>query len=463
MNPAKLIVAAVVLAAAVFLITFAMAYLGGAPSSVKPPTSVLEEVTFTFPDGEFFPMPPKPSEDSPGKAPVATTLPAIGEVSSPGDKKEYTHDFWFKNDADKALPLSLNAKNCQCTYVYVWTAPDDVTAIPNEKDRARVTKEIEDRVQPQDLLKSDESKSLVPKGGVGWVRLKWSSDHEGSKMLNVQLWVGDRGLGRTKNLGVGAFFVRPMTVENTQIDLSIDEISTSDLPKPFEIKCWSQTRTLDKFPLKAKLVHSRLEPGKNPFVIGELKPLSEKELAALRADAAAGPPLPALSGWRVPVTLLARSPDASTPFEMGRFAQWVELSLEDSPEPPLEVRFFGRVTGSLSAAGEGRVQFKPFKRDRGIEDKIDVTAEAEVAKLTVDDRTAKFLSVELPKEPRVVGSHKVWTVTIKVKPNQVSGEFPSKDDQNLRDTAVYLKAERSDAGEPACIRIPVGGTASEPQ
>jgi hypothetical protein len=466
MSSAKLIVAAVVLAAAVFLITFAMAFIRTPPAPVKPPTTGPDEAALTFPDGEAFPKPPEKSSDPQAK-PEPMPSPAIGEMSVPGgDLKEYTHDFWFKNAAGKDLPLSLKDKNCQCTFVYVYLAPEDVASGIDGNDpaeRERVRSDVEARVQPVNLL-SENAKTVVPAGGVGWIRLKWSSDHEGAKRIAVQLWVGDKGVGRPQQLTVGAYFLKPLMVENSVKDLTAeDELSTSDLPKTFYVRCWSPTRPQSEFPLKAGLVHSRLEAEKAQFAVGELVAMTKEELAALRASGGDGPPVPAASGWKVPVTLLARSPDGSTAFEMGRFAQWLRLSLDDFPEA-LEVFLLGQVSGGLTASEEGVVDFKTFYRTRESPPKtIDVSGEADTTKLTVDPRTASFLTVDLAKTPRDVGSRKVWTVTLRVKANEVSGKFPNKDDPLLRDCAIYLRAERSGEADSACIRIPVIGTANDPK
>jgi hypothetical protein len=458
-TPGKLIGMAAVAAAAVFLITFAMTYLGGTqgPADKKADTST-PDARLTFAETSY-PVLPGPEE---AKPPEELT-PAVGEVSPPdGPKHEYHHDFWFKNGSGQALAVGLQSKNCQCTTAEMYLAPAESTDFPaTPEERDRLAENLAGQLTPTDLLVPD-SRIDAPDGSVGWLRLRWSGSELGPKVITATLWMGQKGTV-TQRLEVRALFVGPLATRAAQVDPFGDNLTPDELPKTYYLACWSPTRT--SFRLKVRAAHSRLDPKQNPFEVGEPVPMTEEELKAVDRGKD-HLPAPVLSGYRVPLTLRRKSADGSAAFELGRFKQYVELSTDDDPTP-LVVRVVGVLTGDLRTRSPeaGVILFGAFPRTREKEKTVAVEADASATKLTVDGRTAGFLAVEVPDEPQKAGSRKTWQVKVRVKGSLVSGEFPNESDEQLRDSAVYLKAEypAADENRPSVLRIPVYGLATEPQ
>jgi hypothetical protein len=458
-TPGKLIGMAVVAAAAVFLITFATTYLGGTQGKDDKKTDTpTPDARLTFTENSY-PVLPGPDE---AKPPEELT-PAVGEVSAPdGPKHEYRHDFWFKNGSGQALAVGLQSKNCQCTTAELYLAPPEYTDVPaTPEERDRLAEKLAGQLTPTDLVIRD-SKVEAPDGSVGWLRLRWSGSELGPKVITATLWMGQKGTV-TERLEVRALFVGPLATRASQVDPFGDNLTPDELPKTYYLECWSPTRS--SFRLKVRAAHSRLDPQKNPFEVGEPVPLTEAELKAVNRGEGALP-TPVLSGYRVPLTLRRQSADGSAAFELGRFKQYVELSTDDDPTP-LVVRVVGVLVGDLRTRGPeaGVILFGPFPRTRGKEKTVAVEADASATKLTVDGRTADFLAVEVPDEPEKTGSRKTWLVKVRVKGDLVSGDFPNESDEQLRDSAVYLKAEypAADENRPSVLRIPVYGNATEPQ
>src|SRR4051794_35928862 len=99
-------IAIVVLAVMVFVVTFAMNYLGSTTDSggggIKPepePGGTLQFTETSFP-------------------PQGVALER--EVHSTGH-----YDFWFTNPTDKPVTVGLEAKGCTCTSVEAFLMPED--------------------------------------------------------------------------------------------------------------------------------------------------------------------------------------------------------------------------------------------------------------------------------------------------------------------------------------------------
>jgi hypothetical protein len=472
LSPTSLVVAAVLLAVMVFGITWAVTVMGGSGTGrdqSKTPASGGDALTFREKDTVY---PPDPQEGERQRA-------AVSEVG-----EEKTHDFWFKNELDRVVEVGMISKTCKCTNVEVWLAPDRYSKMPTEAEEAKAAKALKDveNVVPVPLLKQDAA-AVVSPGQVGFVRLTWSGKAEGGQPLVAELWMGQKNTGATARLRINAVFVPPVWVKPLppaleqgahDMDLAKEGLTLADLGengKTYHLLCWSATR--EKFQLNSRVVHSRLEDKKNPFIVGAPEPLTAEHLALLvdqfLAEQKKGqgkyadipPVVQPLYGYRVPVTLRARAEEGGAPFDLGRFKQWVELTASgDDFSDVIDVKVVGAITGDVTAPGsDGFVQFGTFRRDREQRQALKLETGEDVTKLELDrERTPEFLDVELPTTSVKTGGRKSWDAVVKIPERKVSGEFPSDSNARMRDSAVYI---RTVGPNPACIRVPVSGTANE--
>src|SRR5262245_15308776 len=113
MKPAQWTGAVFALAAMVFVITFAMNYLGGRDNnSVQPtgPTARLNSLTFS---AEEFPAQPQ-----------ATPLPVATKRLNCEVKKPEEHDFWFVNENAEPVAVGLKSKSCRCSHAELYVVPE---------------------------------------------------------------------------------------------------------------------------------------------------------------------------------------------------------------------------------------------------------------------------------------------------------------------------------------------------
>jgi hypothetical protein len=469
LSPTSLVVAAVLLAVMVFGVTWAVTVMGGSGGgrdSQQTPAAGGDALTFREKE-TVFPSAPKPGEKQ---------RAAVSEVG-----EENTHDFWFKNELDRVVEVGMLSKTCKCTNVQVWLAPDRYSKTPREGEEeaaaAKALKDVE-QVVPTDLLQKDSS-AVVPPGRVGFVRLTWRGKTEGGQPLVAELWMGQKNAGSTARLQINALFVPPVWVKPLppalelgahDMDLTREGLTSADLGengKTYYLLCWSATRP--EFRLNSQVVHSRLEDKKNPFMVGAPEPLTPELLARLvdkfldeqkeHKYTDIPPVVRPLSGYRIPITLRAHAEEDGTPFDLGRFKQWVELT-SDALSDVIDVKVIGAITGDVTSPGsDGVVQFGTFRRNREQRQALKLETGEDVTGLELDPkRTPDFLDVELPTKAVKTGGRKLWEAVVKVRENKVSGEFPSDANARMRDSAVYIQTV---GPNPACIRIPVSGTANE--
>jgi hypothetical protein len=473
-------VALCVLAALVFVITFAMNYLGGTGGSHGGTGPVDEARELTF----ISKIAPLPLESRPTGDLSPEDSARVLECE---EKKPSFQDFWFRNDNDQPVRVGLDAKNCTCSGVAIAILP--------EKAREQllgataswprlgwqgpiwligpmaVALEV---VQKQALLKEmmDRADAVeVPPQGVGFVRLRWTRKETGTKTLQAALWMGEKGSLRSASLAAQIQFHEAMRAARSSIDGLV--LTDADLGrgKTVEIVCWSATRP--HFQLAARLLDPRGgSPAGDPVCVGAPEPidlhkgkvigpqgklfdLDQQNLQALRQ---AQP----LSAYRVLVSLQSVAADGKTPFDLGRFRRLVELSSPDEGIDSLTVTISGRVRGVVELAeNEELVVFGAFKSRAGKH--LNVTLQSAVPGLKLEfdrTRTPDWLSAQLSAPHTAEGNRQTWTMRAEVRPEKAVGPFPRRDERTYADSAIYLKATVP-GQTPRPVRIEVHGSATQ--
>jgi hypothetical protein len=420
--------------------TFLVNYLHGGKSSSRV---VAPQARLTFADLETnFPEQSQRSDEE--------------EIGTPK-----SHDFWFKNDNPAPLPVGVFSKTCQCTHVELLVAPSDWKEVPAPADREKAMKELEKLTNPTELLDRDNDAPapVVPAGAVGALRLRWTGDRPGPKDLAAVLWMGEKGLGPQQRFLIRTVFIGPLRVVP---EFDFGNQLQEKLPIQTSIPCWSSTRT--EFPLEARVLPNRLKNKESdPFVVKEPVKFTEEDFAALGKNPNNGV---VLAGYMVPVELRKVSPDGTTPFDLGLFRQRIELKMDDDNKVLVVVK--GSIEGDLKVVGADAgspIHFPSFDRTTEVSQPVVVESGADVASLTLDrNRTPTFLDVDFPAGPEKIGDRKTWTLRIKWNPkSQAEGVFP-RDDDEYRDSAVYIKPMYAQPGAAApSLRIPVFGKADAPQ
>ena len=439
----------------VFVATLAANLVGGRGGKNSAPKTTAPLARLTFADEVT---------DYPAKPPPADL--EVGQL--------HAHDFWFKNENAQAVPVGFFTKTCQCTNVLVWIAPADWKDAPKADERDKAMKDLEAAAQPTDLADKDATVS-VPAGAVGVVRLTWTGDHMGPKDLSATVWMGEKGPGPIQVFKIRTMFIGPIRAF-PETDVG-DDIAPEKLPLTVRIQCWSSTRP--RFALEAGPVQSRLKEKSNPFVVGKPVAMTEDDLAKLRKEDELAKLRkeddPArlrlhgavLAGYWVPVTLNKLSEDGTTAFDFGPFRQRVELKTEGGD--PIQVVVRGMIQGDLTPvdARAVPVRFGPFDRTTEARRLVVLESETDVTRLELDrSRTAAFLDVEFPDAPETIGGRKTWNLQVKWVPaSMATGPFPRPDDEEYRDSAVYVRPvyAKPNGAQSSYLRIPVIGTADPPR
>jgi hypothetical protein len=447
--------ALILLAAMVFVVTFAMNFLGGGagPRAGAEPKQQLELLfaNKVHPEDNFSSV--EREEKSSGH-----------------------HDYWFCNTNAKPVRLGLAGKNCKCSNVEVYLLGAEASrkllgdkAIDGPESLAKLlatamAQPEAERQAARTELQQESDFATVPAGGVGWARVVYKGEKSGPQMVSAKMWMDDPRQGPTATLELRLTFHEALRVQQT-LDfgtLTEDEIARGVTDY---IYCYSAIRS-DLKPPEATAARSKGGPESDPLVIGKAVPLSDKEreemlqrMKQARPDPTDAPVTKALSAFKIPVTVNAVSSDGKTPFDLGPFRRRVLISSPGLDGEPKSVVIHGRVRGLIEVGNDedsGDLNFRSFPRAVGRSLKLPLHSNTAGVKLEVDpQRTAAFLKASLQQ----VGDRSNWTLNVEVLPNRASGPFPRRDPL-YEDSAVYLKAT-APGKPPRPVRIGVTGTAAE--
>jgi len=453
MKMSQWVIAAVALAALVFVMVFAGQYIGtSGPSGPVGPAPVAQaELYFPVKQG-----------------------PQTGAHHNE-EKSRGFQDYYFFNTRDKAVKVGLNRTSCRCSAVEVHVLPGDgvlwaaghAAALLAAAPAGVVGVSFAERAMLADAAKKAEGHEMlsrvetaeVPAGAAGWVRLGFHSEKAGSNNLSAGLWFdGPDGKMATLETTVvtdEAFRVPP------RLDASI--LTAEQLAKgvSFDLFVVSSTRTT--LNLVAHAVNTGASPKADPFVVGTPERQGPAEVARVNAEYAKGGSTIGCV-YRIPVTLNAVSADGTTPFEVGPFRRTIVIRCPDlpgSPEPK-SVIVIGRVRGIVEIGNDddsGLVSFGPFPKTRGKTANITLSSFAAGLELTFDrDKTAPFLTATVPA-PELIADRTTWQVKVAVLANKASGQFPRSGDPQYEDAALYFKARVGKTTHS--VRVGVLGTATE--
>jgi hypothetical protein len=469
MKQSQMLLAVLVLAVMVFIVTFAMNYLGGGgtPTQTTPqgPTGPRRELLFA---SKLFPP------------------DGLSMVDRENHKKGH-FDYWFVNPHDASLKVGLIGQSCKCTEVRLSYLPEDgprrivcdavallgaglAGAVPAVALQALATPELQKGASEHEILKDKEAVN-VPAKAVGWVRLMFKGEKPGPMGLTAVVWTENKETGARTSLDARVAFHDPMRLKP---GLQVGTFKEADLANGVTryILVSSPTRLHLDLDVKAAYIHKG-KPQSDPFHVGKPEPLDRVELDKLQRELVAtsqsdpmegGPPGQLLCGYRIPVTFKAVSDDGETPFDLGPFRRRVVINCKDIEGDPRSVVILGRVLGLIELGTDedsGDINFRTFKSSQGKQDKISLSTEVDGVNLEVDPhRTSPFLSANLLQLSAAEKGRKHWRLTVRVLPGKAFGPFPRRDNPAYEDCAVYLIGTVP-GKKPQSIRIAVQGTATE--
>jgi hypothetical protein len=479
MKPAQWLLALVVLVVMVFLITFAMNYVGDSGDNK--------------------------SNTNDGKTPVSYALLKFQDRKHPTDGAppmylEYQQtgfdDFWFENNNTDAVKVGVEWKNCTCAGVELFVVPDwerwkerkqqvdavaktgqvgigllnPLAVVPEVKDPELA--KLEAAAKPIALPEKTDSVT-VPPGAVGWVRIRWTGD-KGPKLLTAKLWFGAPGAGQL-DLETRVHFLPPLRVVASDVEpgkMPGHPLALTNLPYRDEFICWSSTRS--DFEVETKVLTQAGHPTDDPFTVGKPERLTREKCADLEKnlkDEGKMAEGEVKCAWRVPIVLRDQGPGGKAAIDLGPMRRRVELSIKDDPDAgPLEVKFMAVIKGDVEVVQPGgrtpgRLDLGPFTRLGGSKtEMVQLSTTVPGVTLAVDtERTSSFLEAKLPEKPEMNGGRITWNMQVRVPPDKASGNIPRDDDPAYQDSAVYVKVIPPPAagGPPRSIRIPVMGSAND--
>jgi hypothetical protein len=480
MKPMQWAIAFGVLVVMVFVITFAMNYLGSArsPDDKPNPGGDGSRIILAF-DGTQFPRSPNPQ----------FKMFTEGELHRPGH-----HDYLFANTTDQPVKVGRMGKTCTCSSLQLYLATDEwkkefssamasteISASLNPLTAvgfaAALDKRLGDataRVPQTATLDLDMDHKLewttIPPGAAGWFRMEWNGTKPGP--FAASLWAGRQG-EQDIALEANVRLLDPVVLKDKDIDFSKEPIIVSKSEqgpsaKPavlhtVKINLWSATRTT--LHPKAALI-SKWGAEKTPVEIGAAERTSDDSSKPPDLIIVEGQPTTPLCTYTIPVKLLDRSPDGKYPFPYGGFRIRVKVTFDDKDIDPVVCSITGRINGDIwvrSSDNEpDRLAFSSFQKDEGSQSRsIQVFSDVPGIKLEIDDdRTPPFLKgcFEPPKLIERNGNDSVWEVTGRIKGGRVFGAFPSMEIEDFFDSAVYIKAV---GDSTRSLRISVSGNATD--
>jgi hypothetical protein len=461
MKQSQWAIAAIVLAALVFIVTFAMNYLGSGTQD-----TIAIDAGPAGGELNFF----------------WKNAPSEHDGIQAEEKSAGSYDFWFRNDGANPVQVGLEQKGCKCTSVQLFVLPTEKSLLPVSEAAAllgsgslgyvpffalhAVVPALMQQIarDPEELILGPESVP-VPEGGVGWVRMSWKAEKIGGQILQATLTFDGKASGRKAILQTRVYFHEPLRViPSFQLGVLNEQSLAAGVHQ--DIICWSSTRQELRLEVQSS---GRSNPASDPFVVGAPEPLSPAERFHLWAKNNSGEKAAAnatfgmvLCAYRIRVTLKAVARDG-TPCDIGPFYRRVTISCPDINSEPKQVTIHGRVRGLVEIGNDdegSQINFSTFPRSRGKTEKIGLQSEVSDLKLEFDDKqTPSYLKATLSAPDKKDGRQS-WELRATVKPGQASGVFPRREDPFYEDSAIYLKAYQP--GKPVRrVRIGVQGTANE--
>ncbi|MFO0879931.1 MAG: hypothetical protein U0840_21505 [Gemmataceae bacterium] len=464
MKQTQLTIAVVLLAAMVFVASFAMHYLGGtapAPRVEPDQTGSRRELIFAnrvLPEEDF--------------ATIEKELRSEGE-----------QDFWFYNPYDKSLKVGLINANCKCTSVEIHALSSETTqqllgdklkAVENGPSLHPLLAPLRSRTDLPALashleLKPEGEGLEVPAGAIGWVKLRFKGDKVGRQTVQSRLWMDNLRNGQTSTLELRLTFFDPM---RTLTNLDFGVLTQDELEKKPVIRhiiCLSPTRT--SLELEVSPIRTKGTEANDPVVIGKPVKMTDEECKKLEAELQnPNTELGELGtskvtcAYRIPVTLKPLADDGKTPFDLGYFRRRVLIKTPAIDNDARSVLIRGRIRGLVElGVGEqsGEINLRVFSKRHGKRESMPIVSEMQGVKLEVDEsRLPPFLKASLTPGKPTGDNRPSWMLRVEALPDKASGTFPRKDDPLYEDCAVYLISSMP-GKQPRSIRIPVGGTASE--
>ncbi len=477
MKSFQLILLLVVLAAAIFLITFFKMYVHTPvrnPAVVKTSTTQAEGPILQL----HFYSTHYPLEFT------ETTAGQPRQVIEPPEfefDRDAHHDFWFYNPNNEATRVGLNKKSCTCANVFVFVAEEaerkpltELAVAPllnlglgnlsglTQRAMAITSTAViqQEQFALQERLataagkggglmdKEDTHGVTIPAHGLGIVRLLWHGKRKISgsiqpETLTAELWFHSKPSGAGTNLQVRALLLDSTRMDRTEA--SVQSLRVGDAPRQVVFRCWSSTRP--RFTLTSTLKAE-------PLYGVEIQPLTDGDEQALRALGGS-----VRSGYRVVVTVRERSVDGTHRLDLGPFRRRIELKAMDGNEEIGNhlVLVEGTMRGGVrvlapGGRNDGVIALGTFAVRTG----RDVTATVEADKpgqVVKIERHPDFMEVHLEKDASASG-RPTWRLHVKVLPLKVVGDL--KPDRS----EIILRVEG--AGDPVRqVRIPVTGTATQ--
>ena len=328
------------------------------------------------------------------------------------------YDFGFKNDKDASVDVFVTKVSCNhCLRVQIGLAPDGGQA--REKVPPPGPEVAWETLETEEVKKSNAHGFTVPPKRGGWVRLTWTDEEAGPKLLSADLRTTSKvGTAPPIRLQYGAFFVEPVRVLPDKKELSVDTLYSGDeKPRTAVFTVYSSTR--DHFSLEAEPEEE--QKARHPFVLcGTPELLTDKQCRDLENEHKHA----FLCGYRVPVTVWEHLKDRRE-HDLGPFRAGVRLK-GDALDEDLALYVVGTVRGSgiLKVVGdenvEDRVVFGNFRRDIDVVKTVRV--ETRPGTTLRVDKKPDFMDAELKDESD--GAGKLWGLTLTIRANAVSGHFP---------------------------------------
>jgi hypothetical protein len=310
-----------------------------------------------------------------------------------------------------------------------------------------------------------DTKAEVPAGAAGWIRLKWKpkTDPQQSQPLAAILWFHNAKGGPTRRLNATVRYHDP--IRSGSQDINLSDLRLEHLPRNDSLYVWSFTRPS----LDLKVVHVPLRDrvGEDTFVVGQPVPATPEEEKAVAASLVGTPEYGIVFRclYRIPYTLNAKSTDGKSLCEQGGFTRRVEVSLADDPSEKIAFMIHGILRGDLRVEGstEGmRIDLGEFRQSSGSRSETRVVATSQPdLELEIDNtRTSKHLLAKLESPQPGADGGRTWILKVWVKGSTGAalGRFPTTDNPDYLDSAVYIRHKN---GDGRTLRIPVRGNATQ--